>query len=269
MQRLPMRLPSRLPSRLRSLALGVLKVSLPSLLGVASCAAAFAFTAPQASAQAAPPFGPSIPSPPGDKNVFYFTPWGSQLDADNTPSSFFLPRFHVPTSALDGFQSFNVYDLEAEPGQAVDFDVYFYQTSPYYTTGDIFEQAAFPVGYNTTEWSLISFSPPLVTGITLAHGPFANPFLYRQIKGVAVNPGYAPDDGEPDFMVRLARIDLNGFTSQVANVSGQFQTLELQRKNPSSVAVPAPLPAVGLLAAWRLARKARLQTLKRRSASPG
>jgi hypothetical protein len=233
-------------------------------LGLATFAGMLIQLAPGASAQAMPPFGPSIASPPSDKNVFFFTPWGSQLDVEDTS-----PTFHVPTSELNASQSHNIYDLLVGPNQPLDFEVYIYQTSPYYANGDTFQGAAFMFESNNSEWIHAGFEPFFNLGLPLNNGPFANPFLYMRAKGFTVNPGFEPHDGLSDFTVRLVRLSINASDNFLPNVGGQFQGLELQQPTSDPPApVPAPLPILSAFAAFRAARRAKMYAVRLKDASP-
>jgi hypothetical protein len=232
-----------------------------SCLGLSSFAGMLIHLAPGASAQAEPPFGPSIASPPSNKNIFFFTPWGSQLDVEDTS-----PIFHVPTSALNASKSHNIYDLLVAPNQPLNFEVYFYQTSPYFNDGDTFQGASLMFEYNNAEWRDTGFEPFFNLGLPLKNGPFANPFLYMRANGLTVNPGTAPDDGFSDFKVTLVRFYINSLNNELANVGGQFQDIDLQQGPSDPVSpVPTPLPALGLLTALGSLREARRYAAKLRA----
>lgn len=219
--------------------------------------------APGASAQAVPPFGPSIASPPSNKNVFFFTPWGSQLDVENTS-----PIFHVPSSELDDSKSYNIYDLLVAPNQPLNFEVYIYQTSPYYSDGDTFYGAALLFEYASDEWQYVTSDTFFNLGLVLANGPFANPFLYVRVEGHTVNPGMAFDDGFRDFKVNLVRFHINSSHNVLANVAGQFQDIDLQKPSFDPAApVPAPLPVLSAFAALQGVRRAKMYAIRLKNAS--
>jgi hypothetical protein len=252
---------------------------------VASMALAFAgvsgcLIAAQTStfAQAAtPPFGPSQPGL--DKNIFYFSPWGAQLDSDNT-----FPVYHVPDTSLPGYISYNIYDIAIEPNTPLDFDLFLYTTAPQYANGKFLHSFTFNTEYDVTEYQNLGFqlNPAIVTGcpqvpglgaaaggllkcdfgfiagpppagVAVTNGAFGNPIKLGTFKGITINPGLYPHDGIYDFKLTLKELLYQPGTSAdaVAQVRDQFQDVELQRP------VPAPLPILGAAAAFGSIRKAR------------
>lgn len=243
-----------------------------SALFLSALSGSILFTGTGVHAQAAPPFGPSVPG--ADKNIFYFSPWGSQLDRENT-----FPNYHVPDTSLPNNVNYNIYDYHIGPGKPLEFDLFLYKTAPQYAGGvQALASFEFTANFDPSEFYFKSFDPALdvlqrctqVPGVGVAVGilrcefnagafvtnnggigVFADPKKLGTFKGVTVIPGLAPHDGVEDFKLTLKELLDNGNppTNKVPNVDRQFQDVELQ--------VPSPLPMLGALAALGSVRRAR------------
>jgi hypothetical protein len=249
-----------------------------SRLAKAAASLAFAFSAVTgcllasalgASAQAVPPFGPSKPNQ--NKNIFYFMPWGAQLDGDNT-----FPVYHVPDTSIPTNISYNIYDIAIGADTPLDFDVYLYTTAPQYVNNKALHSFDFLAEFDDAEYKFNNFVPndaiisncPLVpgvgamvglldcnfkAGVAVAQGAFAAPVKLGTVKGVTVKPGFFPHDGLADFKLTLKEILYipgNPPVVRVEGITDQFQDVELQ-------SAPAPLPILGAAAAFGSVRKAR------------
>jgi hypothetical protein len=252
--------------------------SVKSRLAKAAASLALAFSAvtgcllasaPGASAQAVPPFGPSQPNQ--NKNIFYFMPWGAQLDADNT-----MPVYHVPDTMVPTLIDYNIYDIAIGADAPLDFDVYLYTTAPQYVNNKTLHSFDFLSEFDPDEYKFNNFEsntevisscskipdPGSMLGMLGCHfnaevdvgqGAFAAPVKLGTLKGVTVKPGFFPHDGMADFQLTLKEILYNPGTPVVDRVAGifnQFQDVELQ-------SAPAPLPILGAAAAFGSVRKAR------------
>lgn len=241
-------------------------------------------SAPNAVQAAAPPFGPSTPVI-ALKNIFYFSPWGDQLDGDTNAD---IKGFHVPDSDTSiPKESTNIYDILIGPNTPLNFDVYLYKTTPAYNViASKLSNISFSIsrGLNTIEWQLINvmggraagctdnpiswidggcvyqwtLSGPTITILPpnnplfvpdLVNGPQNMNIEYLgRILGKTLDPGFAPHDGEHDFMLILNALEAT--QPLTLNPHGQFQDVEVQK-------VPAPLPFFGAAAAIGSIRKLR------------
>lgn len=247
-----------------------------SILALSALSGSILFSGTDVHAQAAPPFGPSLPGMA--KNIFYFSPWGGQQDGDNS-----FPVYHVPDTSLPGIVSYNIYDINTSPNQPLDFDLFLYTTAPQFVgAGQTLQSIEFSAEFDPSEYKFNAFAAnpnfiancPQVPGVgapvgilqcnfnagfSVANGGagvFAAPVKLGTFEGVTVNPGLIPHDGVDDFKLTLAALVDNGIppANQVPNVSGQFQDVELQF-------VPSPLPMLGALAALGSVRRARKLSL--------
>ena len=246
-----------------------------SVLALSAVTGALMAVSGSASAQVAPPFGSSVTGQ--NKNIFYFTPWGAQLDLDATP------EFHVPITNLSAnpqIISNNIYDIEIGSNTLLDFDLYLYTAAPQYdTTPKQLNSFKFLTHIDPSEYQFgpnplasFSFNPAFINacGITpptgnaidgelacnfspslnVTNNPnFLNPILLGTFHGKTIVPGPSPHDGVRDFKLDLSFLKYSDNTD-VAMVNGQFQDVEVQQ-------VPGPLPILGAAAAFRFCRKAR------------
>lgn len=269
----------------KSLQVSLLKSAATSVLTLSAMAVALMATGTSASAQVAPPFGSSVAGQ--NKNIFYFTPWGGQLDGDNTPNDLHIPDTDL--SANPQVLNHNIYDIGIGPKMPLDFDLYLYTTAPQYNVGANFLTSfefltkVDPTEYKFTRNNLASFAPnpALVNNCTVPdadinsvltcnfiaplavanNANFLNGVLLGTFQGITVNPGPAPDDGKSDFRLDLSFLRYNN-NNDVAGVNGQFQDVEVQH-------VPGPLPILGAAAAFRFCRKARKLSARNKTLSMG
>lgn len=265
------------PKKLNSLILT--KISFKSLI-LPALASGFGIILPfiasnNAFAQTSPPFGPSPNVNINVKNIFYFTPWGSQADEDKTQSI-----YHVPNTQWDVVKDENILDIEKGPNEILDFDVYLYQNTPIYFSPDRpFENLTLNLEYDPNEWipanildPRLSFVPAnnfiwtasasLPMPVWTLTRPAAKPLTLKQtldnsysgayklgtILGITKVPGKARHDGVSDV-----KITLTGFSpydiANFQNALPQFQDVEVQ--------TPAPLPILGAGVAFGSIRKLR------------
>lgn len=269
----------------KSLKVSWLKSAATSVLTLSAMAGALMATGTSVSAQVAPPFGSSVAGQ--NKNIFYFTPWGDQLDGDNTPNDLHVPDTDL--SANPQVINHNIYDIEIGPKTPLDFDLYLYTTAPQYNVGANFLTSfefltkVDPTEYKFTRNNLASFAPnpALVNNCTVPdadinsvltcnfvaplavanNANFLNGVLLGTFQGITVNPGLAPDDGKSDFRLDLSFLRYSN-NNDVAGVNGQFQDVEVQH-------VPGPLPILGAAAAFRFCRKARKLSARNKTLSMG
>jgi hypothetical protein len=269
----------------KSLKVSWLKSAATSVLTLSAMAGALMATGTSVSAQVAPPFGSSVAGQ--NKNIFYFTPWGDQLDGDNTPNDLHVPDTDL--SANPQVINHNIYDIEIGPKTPLDFDLYLYTTAPQYNVGANFLTSfefltkVDPKEYKFTRNNLASFAPnpALVNNCTVPdadinsvltcnfvaplavanNANFLNGVLLGTFQGITVNPGLAPDDGKSDFRLDLSFLRYSN-NNDVAGVNGQFQDVEVQH-------VPGPLPILGAAAAFRFCRKARKLSARNKTLSMG
>jgi hypothetical protein len=269
----------------KSLKVSWLKSAATSVLTLSAMAGALMATGTSVSAQVAPPFGSSVAGQ--NKNIFYFTPWGDQLDGDNTPNDLHVPDTDL--SANPQVINHNIYDIEIGPKTPLDFDLYLYTTAPQYNVGANFLTSfefltkVDPTEYKFTRNNLASFAPNpalvnnctvpdadinsvltcnFVAPLALANNAnFLNGVLLGTFQGITVNPGLAPDDGKSDFRLDLSFLRYSN-NNDVAGVNGQFQDVEVQH-------VPGPLPILGAAAAFRFCRKARKLSARNKTLSMG
>jgi hypothetical protein len=229
---------SRQGSRLR-------QILTASSLAVAASAGFLISTATGASAQQkVPPFGPSVNTQ--NKNIFYFMPYGQQLDNDMTLTN------HVPDTSLPTYINQNIYDIPIQPNTPLDIDLYLYTSAPQYrATPSTLTSFMFLAEFDNSEYKFESFVPaasinacPTVPGIGSMFGGLECNFM-------SVIPGTSPDDGQEDFKLTLKDLVYTGSTKvSVANVVNQFQDVELQK-------VPAPLSILGVASVFGTLGKAR------------
>lgn len=249
----------------------LLKSAATSALALSAATGALLATSTSVSAQAAPPFGASVAGQ--NKNIFYFTPWGNQLDNDNTPND-----LHVPDTDLSSNPqviNHNIYDIMIDSNLPLDFDLYLYTTAPQYTASNYLHSFSFSTLIDTDEYNLndtilgsdiygctVTPTPGDPAGlfnchfnanvVQVTHGAFANAIKLATFKGITVFPGHHPDDGISDFKITLNQLTVGPVGGPSVNVQGvvnQFQDVEVQR-------VPGPLPILGAAAAFRFCRKA-------------
>jgi hypothetical protein len=263
-----------LKAKAKSLSLKgrLLKSAATSVLALSAVTGALLATSTSVSAQVAPPFGSSVAGQ--NKNIFYFTPWGKQLDGDNTPNDLHVPDTDL--SANPQVLNHNIYDIQIDAHTPLDFDLFLYTSAPQYNGANLLTSFEFltkidPTEYKFTRLNLASFAPnpALVNNCNVPNANinstlncqfssplavtnnvnFLNSILLGTFQGVTVHPGLKPHDGISDF-----RLDLNFLRyadgDDVAMVNGQFQDVEVQN-------VPGPLPILGAAAAFRFCRKAR------------
>jgi hypothetical protein len=254
---------SRQGSRLR-------QILTASSLAVAASAGFLISTATGASAQQkVPPFGPSVNTQ--NKNIFYFMPYGQQLDNDTTLTN------HVPDTSLPTYINQNIYDITIQPNTPLDIDLYLYTLAPQYRatpSPSTLTSFIFLAEFDSSEYKFESFVPaasvntcPVVpnvgymfgglecnfnAGFNVSNNPsFANAVKLGTFKGMSVIPGTSPDDGQEDFKLTLKDLVYTGSTKvSVANVVNQFQDVELQK-------VPAPLSILGVASVFGTLGKAR------------
>jgi len=278
---------TNLKAKAKSLSLKgrLLKSTATSVLALSAVTGALMATGTSVSAQVAPPFGSSVEGQ--NKNIFYFTPWGKQLDNDNT-----LTVPHVPDTDLSSNPqviNHNIYDILIDRNTPLDFDLYLYTTAPQYNVGANslasfeFLTKVDPTEYKFTRSNLASFAPnpALVNNCTVPdadinsvltcsfvaplavanNANFLNGVLLGTFQGITVNPGLVPDDGKSDFRLDLSFLRYTSL-NDVAGVNGQFQDVEVQN-------VPGPLPILGAAAAFRFCRKARKLSARNKTLSMG
>ena len=271
--------------RFRLSAHRLIKTVATSALPLSAVVALFMASAPNAVQAAAPPFGPSVGSDLTKKNVFYFSPWGDQLDLENKEP------LHVPDTSLPANMNLNIYDILVQPNQSLPFTLYLYTQSPFYTTGSKLIQFKFDLKMDPDEWSYVNFAPE--SGVTLAAcstqpGPGSNsgPLqcntdlsdIWKLTNGLfdpdkkiklgvinGMTKQKFPNDGESDFRVELAHLqvqDPGGASAPLLpGVANQYQDVELQ--------VPAPLPILGVGAAFGSIRKLRKFSARLKTFSMG
>jgi hypothetical protein len=242
----------------------LLKSAATSALALSAATGALLATSTSVSAQAAPPFGASVAGQ--NKNIFYFTPWGNQLDNESTPND-----LHVPDTDLSSNPqviNHNIYDIMIDSNTPLDFDLFLYTTAPQYVAINNLHSFSFSTLVDTSEYYLtntilgsdIEYCTvlPYPAGLLNCHfkanvqvtpGAFANPIKLATFKGITASPGLHPHDGISDFKVTLNQLTV-GTSVNVPGVANQFQDVEVQK-------VPGPLPILGAAAAFRFCRKAR------------
>jgi hypothetical protein len=241
-------------------------------LALSAATGALLATSTSVSAQTAPPFGASVAGQ--NKNIFYFTPWGNQLDDDDTPNDLHVPDTDL--SANPQVINHNIYDIQIGSHTPLDFELYLYKSAPQYNGNNFLASFEFlttidPTEYVFTRPNFASFAPnlALVNNCTVPDADinsvltcnfkaplavandvnFLNSILLGTFQGVTVNPGLHPHDGKSDFRLALSFLrDTN--ISDVAMVNGQFQDVEVQQ-------TPAPLPLLGVGAAFGFSRNLR------------
>ena len=249
----------------------LLKSAATSVLALSAVTGALLATSTSVSAQVAPPFGSSVTGQ--NKNIFYFTPWGKQLDSDNTPND-----LHVPDTDLSvnpQVLNHNIYDILTDEHTPLDFDLYLYTTAPQYAASNDLHSFSFSTLIDTDEYNLnntilgsdinsctVTPTPGDPAGLLNCHfnanvqvtpGAFANPIKLATFKGITVIPGDQPHDGISDFKITLNQLTVGPVGGPSVNAQGvvnQFQDVEVQK-------VPGPLPILGAAAAFRFCRKAR------------
>lgn len=245
----------------------LLKSAATSILALSAATGALLATSTSVSAQTAPPFGASVAGQ--NKNIFYFTPWGKQLDNDNTPNDLHVPDTDL--SANPQVINHNIYDIMIDPNTPLDFELYLYTTAPQYVAINNLHSFSFLTQVDTGEYNLTntilgsdidSCSATPAAGdpagllnchfkanVQVTPGAFANPIKLATFKGITANPDLHPGDGTSDFKITLNQLTV-GSSVNVPGVANQFQDVEVQR-------VPGPLPILGAAAAFRFCRKAR------------
>lgn len=234
------------------------------------------FIAPNnAFAQTSPPFGPSPNVNTNVKNIFYFTPWGSQVDEDKTQSI-----YHVPNTQWDTVKNENIFDIEKGPNEILNFDVYLYRNTPIYRNPDeLFFNLTLNLEYDSTEWIPTNILDPRQSFVpandfiwtasasfpmpvwTLTRPP-AKPLTLKQtldnsysgayklgtILGITKVPGIARHDGVSDVKISLTAFSPYDM-AKFQNALTQIQDVEVQ--------TPAPLPILGAGVAFGSIRKLR------------
>jgi hypothetical protein len=243
-----------------------------SALSLSAVAVGLMASSSSVSAQVAPPFGSSVAGQ--NKNIFYFTPWGKQLDDDDTPNDLHVPNTDL--SANPQVINHNIYDIEIGSNTPLDFELYLYKSAPQYSVNGFLASFEFltkidPGEYIFTRPNFASFAPnpALVNNCTVPDADinsvltcnfiaplavandvnFLNSILLGTFQGVTVNPGHSPHDGKSDFRLDLSFLRYTNI-SDVAMVNGQFQDVEVQQ-------TPAPLPLLGVGAAFGFSRNLR------------
>jgi hypothetical protein len=263
----------------KSIKVSLLKSTATSVLALSAMTGVLIASGTSVSAQVAPPFGSSVAGQ--NKNIFYFTPWGIQLDSDNTPNDLHVPDTDL--SANPQVINHNIYDIRIGPETLLDFDLFLYTTAPQYTAANTLHSFSFSTLIDTDEYNLnntllgsdidsCTYTPTpgdpagllnchFKANVTVTPGAFANPIKLATFKGVTVFPGLEPHDGISDFKITLNQLTV-GSSVNVPGVANQFQDVEVQH-------VPGPLPILGAAAAFRFCRKARKLSARNKTLSMG
>lgn len=283
---------TNLKTRAKSLKGRLLKSAATSALAFSTLTGALLVTGGSVSAQVEPPFGASIIGQ--NKNIFFFKPWGDQLDGDNT-----FPFYHVPITDLSGnpqIISYNIYDIGIGPNAQLDFDLYLYTKAPQYSIApnqlksfsfftqidpNEYQFGPDPIAsfsYNSTYINACSTIPQngnVINGQLICdfstplsvenNADFLDKIWLGTFSGFTIAPGTSPDDGNFDFKLILNDIKYSD-NSNVAMLNGQFQDVEVQQPTPPA---PGPLPILGAAAAFRFCRKARKLSARNKSLSIG
>jgi hypothetical protein len=247
-----------------------------SALSLSAVAVGLMASSSSVSAQVAPPFGSSVSGQ--NKNIFYFTPWGKQLDDDDTPND-----LHVPNTDLSANQqviNHNIYDIEIGSNTPLNFDLFLYTVAPQYSlvpkqlNSFKFLTHIDPLEYQLglSSFASFSFNPAFVNACPVLppagdvedgelvcnfksplnvtnNANFANEILLGTFHGKTIVPGLSAHDGVRDFKLDLSSLTYSDAT-KVAMVNGQFQDVEVQQ-------TPAPLSLLGVGAAFGFSRNLR------------
>ena len=257
--------------RLRLSARRLVKTVATSALPLSAMACLLMASVPNAVQAAAPPFGPSRDG--FDKNIFFFTPSGNQLDLEM--GSF----VHVPDAVLPDNKNTNIYDIRIGPNMPLPFNLYLYATAPQYDDGDLNTITTIEIDpfFDITEWLFKGFTPNLNVlrsanpctsqpgndgpgdpnlichfkpNFKVTKGDFGDPKLIGTFNGITLLPGFEPHDNIEDFKLTLQTLRYGNKDQDVVGVTQQFQDVEVQK-------VPAPLPFFGAAAAIGTIRKLR------------
>lgn len=213
-------------------------------------------------------------------NHFFFTPYGAQLDGDTNCDGFGHNPVNISECGANSLSK-NIYDIEYADHTPLDFDVWLATKAPDYPavgtnitsfsfnwSTDINEYVVqhvdvepewrnngsgpgvtgCSISQSTLTGSTGTFFVDQCVGTTLSRDASISNFIkVFTLRGTTVHVGISPHDGARDFYLHLSNLKY-GSTPDTLNLN-EFQDVEVQ--------TPAPLPALGITAAFASIRRLR------------